>query len=87
MINYANLNIFKLNRLLTNLHEINTKYNGKLMLQIQKMLEVNCNECKYTPMELDSNNLCDMFERLSKCSEEDLAFYKLVFKGVFNKLN
>ena len=87
VINYANLNIFKLNRLLTNVHEINSKYNGKLMLQIQKMLEVNCNECKYTPMELDSNNLCDMFERLSKCSEEDLAFYKLIFKGVFNKLN
>ena len=87
VINYDTLNIFKSNRLLTNLHELNTKNNGKLMAQIQKMLEVNSNECKYTPMELDNNNLCNLLEKLENCSVEDLPFYKLIFKGVFKKIN
>ena len=87
MINYHTLNIFKSNRLLTNLHELNTKNNGKLMAQILKMLEVNSNECKYTPMELDNNNLCNLLEKLENCSVEDLPFYKLIFKGVFKKIN
>lgn len=87
VINYNNLNIFKLNRLLTNLHDINTKNNGKLMIQILKMLEVNSSECKYTPMELDNNNLCNLLEKLANCSDEDLPYYKLIFKGVFKKIN
>lgn len=87
VINYNNLNIFKLNRLLTNLHDINTKNNGKLMIQILKMLEVNSSECKYTPMELDTNNLCNLLEKLANCSDEDLPYYKLIFKGVFKKIN
>lgn len=87
VINYNNLNIFKLNRLLTNLHDINTKNNGKLMIQIIKMLEVNSSECKYTPMELDNNNLCNLLEKLANCSDEDLPYYKLIFKGVFKKIN
>lgn len=87
VINYNNLNIFKLNRLLTNLHDINTKNNGKLMIQIIKMLEVNSSECKYTPMELDTNNLCNLLEKLANCSDEDLPYYKLIFKGVFKKIN
>ena len=87
VINYDTLNIFKSNRLLTNLHELNTKNNGKLMAQILKMLEVNSNECKYTPMELDNNNLCNLLEKLENCSVEDLPFYKLIFKGVFKKIN
>lgn len=87
VINYNNLNIFKLNRLLTNLHDINTKNNGKLMIQILKMLEVNSSECKYTPMELDNNNLCNLLEKLANCSDEDLPYYKLIFIGVFKKIN
>lgn len=87
VINYNNLNIFKLNRLLTNLHDINTKNNGKLMIQIIKMLEVNSSECKYTPMELDTNNLCNLLEKLANCSDEDLPYYKLIFKGIFKKIN
>ena len=87
VINYNNLNIFKLNRLLTNLHDINTKNNGKLMIQILKMLEINSSECKYTPMELDNNNLCNLLEKLANCSDEDLPYYKLIFKGVFKKIN
>lgn len=87
VINYNNLNIFKLNRLLTNLHHINTKNNGKLMIQILKMLEINSSECKYTPMELDNNNLCNLLEKLANCSDEDLPYYKLIFKGVFKKIN
>ena len=87
VINYNNLNIFKLNRLLTNLHDINTKNNGKLMIQIIKMLEVNSSDCKYTPMELDNNNLCNLLEKLANCSDEDLPYYKLIFKGVFKKIN
>ena len=87
VINYNNLNIFKLNRLLTNLHDINTKNNGKLMIQILKMLEVNSSECKYTPMELDNNNLCNLLEKLANCSDEDLPYYKLIFKAVFKKIN
>lgn len=87
VINYNNLNIFKLNRLLTNLHDINTKNNGKLMIQIIKMLEVNSSECKYTPMELDTNNLCNLLEKLANCSDEDLPYYKLIFKAVFKKIN
>ena len=87
VINYNNLNIFKLNRLLTNLHDINTENNGKLMIQILKMLEVNSSECKYTPMELDNNNLCNLLEKLANCSDEDLPYYKLIFKGVFKKIN
>lgn len=87
VINYNNLNIFKINRLLTNLHDINTKNNGKLMIQIIKMLEVNSSECKYTPMELDNNNLCNLLEKLANCSDEDLPYYKLIFKGVFKKIN
>lgn len=87
VINYNNLNIFKLNRLLTNLHDINTKNNGKLMIQILKMLEVNSSECKYTPMELDNNNLCNLLEKLANCSDEDLPYYKLIFKDVFKKIN
>lgn len=87
VINYNNLNIFKLNRLLTNLHDINTKNNGKLMIQILKMLEVNSSECKYTPMELDNNNLCNLLEKLANCSDEDLPYYKLNFKAVFKKIN
>ena len=87
VINYNNLNIFKLNRLLTNLHDINTKNNGKLMIQILKMLEVNSSECKYTPMQLDNNNLCNLLEKLANCSDEDLSYYKLIFKGVFKKIN
>lgn len=87
VINYNNLNIFKLNRLLTNLHDINTKNNGKLMIQILKMLEVNSSECKYTPMELDNNNFCNLLEKLANCSDEDLPYYKLIFKGVFKKIN
>ena len=87
VINYNSLNIFKLNRLLTNLHDINTKNNGKLMIQILKMLEVNSSECKYTPMELDTNNLCNLLEKLANCSDEDLPYYKLIFKGVFKKIN
>lgn len=87
VINYNNLNIFKLNRLLTNLHDINTKNNGKLMIQIIKMLEVNSSECKYTPMELDTNNLCNLLENFINCSDEDLPYYKLIFKGVFKKIN
>lgn len=87
VINYNNLNIFKLNRLLTNLHDINTKNNGKLMIQILKMLEVNSSECKYTPMQLDNNNLCNLLEKLANCSDEDLPYYKLIFKGVFKKIN
>lgn len=87
VINYNNLNIFKLNRLLTNLHDINTKNNGKLMIQILKMLEVNSSEYKYTPMELDNNNLCNLLEKLANCSDEDLPYYKLIFKGVFKKIN
>ena len=87
VINYNNLNIFKLNRLLTNLHDINTKNNGKLMIQIIKMLEVNSNECKYTPMELDNNNLCNLLDKLENCSDEDLPYYRLIFKGVFKKIN
>ena len=87
VINYNNLNIFKLNRLLTNLHDINTKNNGKLMIQILKMLEVNSSECKYTPMDLDNNNLCNLLEKLANCSDEDLPYYKLIFKGIFKKIN
>ncbi|MDU7330100.1 MAG: glycine--tRNA ligase subunit beta [Finegoldia magna] len=87
VINYNNLNIFKLNRLLTNLHDINTKNNGKLMIQILKMLEVNSRECKYTPMDLDNNNLCNLLEKLANCSDEDLPYYKLIFKGIFKKIN
>ena len=87
VINYNNLNIFKLNRLLTNLHDINTKNNGKLMIQILKMLEINSSECKYTPMELDNNNLCNLLEKLANCSDEDLPYYKLIFKDVFKKIN
>lgn len=87
VINYNNLNIFKLNCLLTNLHDINTKNNGKLMIQILKMLEVNSSECKYTPMELDNNNLCNLLEKLANCSDEDLPYYKLIFKAVFKKIN
>lgn len=87
VINYNNLNIFKLNRLLTNLHDINTKNNGKLMIQILKMLEVNSSECKYTPMELDNNNFCNLLEKLANCSDEDLPYYKLIFKDVFKKIN
>lgn len=86
-INYDTLNIFKLHRLLTNLHDINTENNGKLMIQILKMLEVNSSECKYTPMELDNNNLCNLLEKLANCSDEDLPYYKLIFKGVFKKIN
>ena len=87
VINYDTLNIFKSNRLLTNLHELNTKNNGKLMVQILKMLEANSSECKYTPMELDNNNLCNLLEKLENCSDEDLPYYKLIFKGVFKKIN
>ena len=87
VINYNNLNIFKLNRLLTNLHDINTKNTGKLIIQILKMFEVNSSECKYTPMELDNNNLCNLLEKLANCSDEDLPYYKLIFKGVFKKIN
>ena len=87
VINYNNLNIFKLNRLLTNLHDINTKNNGKLMIQILKILEVNSSEYKYTPMELDNNNLCNLLEKLANCSDEDLPYYKLIFKAVFKKIN
>lgn len=86
-INYDTLNIFKLHRLLSNLHDINTKNNGKLMIQILKMLEVNSSECKYTPMELDNNNLCNLLEKLANCSDEDLPYYKLIFKAVFKKIN
>lgn len=57
------------------------------MAQILKMLEANSSECKYTPMELDNNNLCNLLDKLENCSDEDLPYYRLIFKGVFKKIN
>ncbi|MFR6141192.1 MAG: glycine--tRNA ligase subunit beta [Finegoldia sp.] len=87
VINFNNLNLLQLNRILMDLHDINTKNNGKLIIQIQKMLEADSSKCKYTPMKLDNNNLCNLLKKLVVCKDEELPFYKLIFKGVFKKLN
>lgn len=84
VINYENLNLLSSHQVLKEIHNLDSNKKDALINKLNKFNGIDTSNLNYTPMEVDINCLQSVLDKFLDCSEDDIKFYKVIFKKIFN---